>query len=290
MSDRSSAPLVSIILPNYNNAKYVGEAIESVLSQTYTNWELIVIDDGSTDNSVEIIQKYAAQDERIKWLINATNKGVSASRNEGLKRYRGEFICFLDSDDVFLPNKLTDQVACLQQNENIDLVYSDQLVGDEKLSIIRKNEYFIPSIDLREFMAIRNLFSTLCVLLRRKLVEQVGYFDTQLAGGEDWDYWIRCSEKTPFIHLRTDTAIYRQHAAQSHKNIDKMKAAREQVIQKHFNKGRVKRLAWGAHYWTWARKSKYHKKYALTSWYLLKMVYFARSIKNLRTIFIEFVR
>lgn len=288
MSTPSVTPLVSIIMPNYNNRKYIAEAMESVLNQTYTNWELIVIDDGSMDNSVEIIQAYAAKDERIRLLVNATNKGVSASRNEGLKNSNGAFICFLDSDDVFLPNKLSDQVECLQQNSAAGLVYSDQLVSDDKLNIIDKSEYFMPSLDLKEFMSIRNLFSTLTVMLRRKLMEQVGYFDSALSGGEDWDYWIRCSEKTPFIHLKINTAIYRQHVAQSHNNITKMKAAREQVIKKHFNKGRVKHLALGAHYWTWARMSNYHKKYLLTFWYLVQMFYHARTVKNLKTIFSEY--
>lgn len=288
MSTNAIAPLVSIILPNYNNARYVAEAIESVLKQTYTNWELIVIDDGSSDNSVEIIQKVIYRDERIKLIINPVNKGVSASRNEGLKTCKGDFVCFLDSDDIFLPNKLTDQVEYLLQNNTIGLVYSNQLVGDEKLSIIGKSEYFMPSMAIKEFMSIRNLFSTLCVMIRRELIKQVGYFDIKLIGGEDWDYWIRCSEKTTFYHLKRDVAIYRQHSAQSHNNIVKMKQARILVIKKHFNKGNMKRLAWGAHYWTFARMSKFHKDYILTFWYLVQMLYYARTIKNLKTIFSEY--
>lgn len=290
MSSDSVGPLVSIIMPNYNNGQYLAEAIESVQNQTYTNWELVIVDDGSKDNSVDVIQKYAAGDQRIRLLVNATNKGVSASRNEGLKVGKGDFICFLDSDDIFLPNKLADQVACLLQNSSLDLVYANQLVGDEKLNVIDKNEYFVPSIELREFMSIRNLFSPISVMLRRELVEKVGGFDTRLIGGEDWDYWIRCSEKTAFYHIQKTVAMYRQHATQSHNNIAKMKAARARVIKKHFNQGRIKHLALGAHYWTWARMSKYHKNYLMTSWYLLKMIYHTRTVKNFKTIVTEFVR
>lgn len=290
MSTGKETPLVSVIMPNYNGEKYLAEAIESVLNQTYTHWELIAVDDGSKDNSVSIIQTYASKDNRIKLVINPINKGLSASRNEGLKVCEGEFVCFLDSDDIFLPNKLADQVKCLLENGSVGLVYSNQLIGDEKLNITDRSVYVMPTIGLKEFMSIRNLFSTLCVMIRRSVIKEVGYFDVSLAGGEDWDYWIRCSEKTSFYHLKTDVAVYRLHSAQMHHNMPKMKSARELIIKKHFKQGRLKQLAWGAHYWTWARMSKVHKDYRRTFWYLIQMLYHARTIKNLKTIFSEYNR
>lgn len=107
---------VSIIMPNYNCEKFIDETINSVLAQTYGNWELLIVDDCSTDNSVEIIKRYCDTDERIKLLVNETNSGAAASRNWALREATGRWIAFLDSDDIWLPQKLEMQLAFMTDN------------------------------------------------------------------------------------------------------------------------------------------------------------------------------
>lgn len=108
---------VSIIMPNYNCEKFIEETINSVLSQTYNNWELLIVDDCSTDKSVEIIKKFCEQDERIKLFINEKNSGAAASRNWALREASGKWIAFLDSDDLWLPEKLEKQLSFMIEND-----------------------------------------------------------------------------------------------------------------------------------------------------------------------------
>ncbi|WP_299238949.1 glycosyltransferase family 2 protein [Sulfurihydrogenibium sp.] len=126
----SKKDLVSVIMPNYNRAKYISEAIESVISQTYPIWELMIIDDCSTDNSVNIIEEYVAKDERIKLIRLPKNSGPAIARNTGIEVASGRYIAFLDSDDVWLPYKLEKQVKFMREN-NLSLVYSAYYIIDK---------------------------------------------------------------------------------------------------------------------------------------------------------------
>lgn len=120
-----SLPLISIITPCYNSGQFIAETIESVLAQTYTNWELLVIDDCSTDNSADIILTYTKLDNRIKYLKTENPSGSpTLPRNIGIKMAKGRFIAFLDADDMFLPNKLEKQLKCFD-NDKVAIVYSN---------------------------------------------------------------------------------------------------------------------------------------------------------------------
>jgi len=123
-------PLVSIITPSYNASEYIEETIESVLNQTYQNWELIIIDDYSDDNSRDIIEKYIEKNKRIKTIYNEKNMGAAQSRNRGIELSTGKYIAFLDSDDLWLPNKLKKQIK-LMQEENILLSYTSYYTINE---------------------------------------------------------------------------------------------------------------------------------------------------------------
>ena len=108
--------LVSIIMPSYNTAKFISETIESVLVQTYTNWELIIVDDCSTDNTDEVVKSFLS-DNRIKYITNEKNSGAAVSRNRALREAKGKWIAFLDSDDLWLPVKLEKQIAFMKEND-----------------------------------------------------------------------------------------------------------------------------------------------------------------------------
>lgn len=109
--------LVSVIMPSYNTARYISETIESVLTQTYTNWELIIVDDCSTDNTDEVVKPFLS-DDRIKYMKNETNSGAAISRNRALREAEGKWIAFLDSDDLWLPEKLEKQIAFMKKNDH----------------------------------------------------------------------------------------------------------------------------------------------------------------------------
>ncbi|HRS68168.1 MAG TPA: glycosyltransferase, partial [Paludibacteraceae bacterium] len=109
--------LVSIITPAYNSSKFIEETIQSVLAQTYTDWELLITDDCSTDITLEIVEKYAAQDSRIKFFVLDQNSGAAAARNNSLARAQGKYIAFLDSDDLWLPQKLAWQLSYMQEHD-----------------------------------------------------------------------------------------------------------------------------------------------------------------------------
>lgn len=127
----SNAPLVSIITPCYNAALFIERTIESVLSQSYVNWEIIIVDDCSTDESQEIIREYAEKDTRIKLIINQKNMGTAKSRNKAIEVAKGDYIAFLDNDDIWLPQKLEKQIAIMQK-EDIFMSYTAYDLIDKK--------------------------------------------------------------------------------------------------------------------------------------------------------------
>ncbi len=127
----NNSQLVSIIMPLYNCEKYIAETINSVLSQTYTNWELLIVDDFSADNSVQIVKKFAEKDTRIKWWEFERNLGVATARNKAIEKAKGRYIAFLDSDDIWLPEKLAKQIAFMEET-NTTLSYTAYTVIDEQ--------------------------------------------------------------------------------------------------------------------------------------------------------------
>ncbi len=182
-------PRVSVITPTYNRADMIGGAIQSVLDQTYVDWELIVVDDGSTDNTAEVVSAY--DDPRMEYIYQE-NRKLPGARNTGLRAAKGEYVAFLDSDDVFLPGKLELQVAVLDQKPGIGLVAS----GWTEINAERR-----PIRTVRPWRLGRGLtlsdwlyacpFNVLTVLVRREWLDRVGLFDEQQHYVEDWDLWLR---------------------------------------------------------------------------------------------------
>ena len=196
--------LVSVIMPNYNGAKYISIAIESVIFQTYPFWELIIIDDCSTDNSVNIIEEYVAKDKRIKLIRLPKNSGAAIARNTGIEVALGQYIAFLDSDDVWLPNKLEKQITFMKDND-IDLTYSSFYIINESghIKVIRTIKERISYKDLLKTNWIGNL---------------TGIYDTQKLGKvfmenvrhEDYTLWLKILKKIKFAYgLNEPTAKYR---------------------------------------------------------------------------------
>jgi glycosyltransferase involved in cell wall biosynthesis len=180
--------VVSIIIPTYNRAHLVAEAVESVLNQTYRDFELIVVDDGSTDNTEEIVRSFL--DDRVKY-VKQSNKGVSAARNMGIATAKGDFIAFLDHDDLFLPEKLSVQLARMRYDPKVGLVYS-LYFGTMGTEAPRRLAGACHSPVELHHLLLGSLIHLSTALVRRSYLQQVGGFDEQLRyGGEDRDICLR---------------------------------------------------------------------------------------------------
>lgn len=200
-------PRVSVIIPTYNRAQLVGRAIQSVLNQTYQDFELIVVDDCSTDNTAQIVKGIG--DERVKYIPHQVNKGASAARNTGIRAARGELIGFLDSDDEWLPEKLQRQVDKFDSaSANVGLVYGGYVViDDETKRTIRqenpsKRGYVFRGILREDFVGSPT------PLVKRECFEKVGLFDEEMQFGEDWDMWVRIAQHYEFDFLREMVANF----------------------------------------------------------------------------------
>jgi glycosyltransferase involved in cell wall biosynthesis len=188
---------VSVIVPTFNRATKVQRAISSVFSQTFTDYEIIVVDDGSTDHTLEVL---APLQDRITHLVHRTNQGVSAARNSGIKASSAPFIAFLDSDDSWLPEKLHVQVrffkdhpeAVACQTEEV-WVRNGQRVNPRQKHLKPSGDIFVPSLKLC-------LVSPSAVMLKRSLLDQVGLFNEDFPVCEDYDLWLRISCRHP-VHL-----------------------------------------------------------------------------------------
>ena len=189
-------PLVSVIIPTYNRGWIIKEAIDSVLAQDYTEFELIVVDDGSTDHTSDVLDSYG---DDIKVLFQK-NKGVSAARNRGIAEASGKFIAFLDSDDLWLPQKLTVQIEFFNQTPDALICQTEEVWIRNGLRVNPKKRHkkpsgmiFNPSLELC-------LVSPSAVMIRRSLFGRVGKFDETLPACEDYDLWLRISCRFP-VHL-----------------------------------------------------------------------------------------
>jgi glycosyltransferase involved in cell wall biosynthesis len=182
-------PRVSVIIPTYNDAHYLGEAIRSVLDQTYQDFEVIVVDDGSKDNPDAVVEAFG--DPRIRNICQE-NKGLPGARNTGIKAAQGDFITLLDADDTFLPNKLEDQVAFLDAHPDIGLVAGGWISVDEQRNLFRISEPWQtwPELSVGAVLVECPLMVH-CVLLRREALDQVGLFDESMKWQEDRDFWLR---------------------------------------------------------------------------------------------------
>jgi glycosyltransferase involved in cell wall biosynthesis len=184
---------VSVILPCYNGSRWIESAINSVLGQTYGNLELVVVDDGSTDSSKEIVVPYLP-DERVRYIYQE-NRGFSAAVNRGIKESRGDLIGFIGQDDLWLPNKLELQVKYLSENKDLDLVHSSYFVIDPQGRIVGIRNVEIPNVSskrkLIEKLFLVNFIGFETVLVKRRCFDEVGFFDERMKGFSDHDMWLR---------------------------------------------------------------------------------------------------
>lgn len=208
-------PQVSIIIPTYNRANLIGHAIQSVLLQDFTDFELIVVDDGSTDDTAAIVGGFS--DERLIFIVQE-NGGRSAARNRALAQAKGQFIAFLDSDDMYVPTKLGRQVAFLRAHATFEMVYTSAECVDFDGKPLPGQRYVASAEgDIYRLVAFfRPLTITLpTVMLRREVLDRVGFFDEGLDRFEDTDLWRRVSKNHRIGAMPEVTCILRTHSDNS---------------------------------------------------------------------------
>lgn len=187
-------PLVSIIIPLFNREKTIQRAVDSVLNQTYTNIEVIVVDDGSTDDSVKMLHKYV-DDNRVKVFCQPQNKGANAARNRGIREARGEYIAFHDSDDAWLPDKLEKQIRCMERDEFYVSFCAFKRHYEGAVQIVPNISEQLSCESIRERLRRGNIVGTPTLVLHKSVVSAVGVFDEEMPRLQDYEYMIRIVKK-----------------------------------------------------------------------------------------------
>src|SRR5262245_22947148 len=232
------APRVSVIIPAYNRADLIGETIESVLNQTFDDFEIIIVDDGSTDSTSEVVRKF---DGPIKYLYQE-NRGRSCARNRGFEVSVGDYVCFLDSDDVLKPGMLERQVSLLDSNSRLGFVYSDYQFINQTGEILPRPEVFrgrpLRRGDIFRFLIYFDFIPPSTVLARRDCMDKTGLFESSLEPAEDLDWLLRmtCMYETDYIP--EPLCQFRKHDGNTPSNA--IEEATTRVIMKHLSSERTK--------------------------------------------------
>jgi len=192
----NSTPLASVLIPVYNGTTFLADAIRSVQNQTSQNFEIIIVDDGSHDDSYALAQKFAEVDCRIK-ALRQSNGGTQAARNTALHHATGEWIALLDQDDVWLPKKLEHQFALLKVSPHANLLFANYIHWDgvRDLGLRYTKHHKFPDGDVGKMLARWCLFGASTVMIRRAIAEKLGGFDSKFHLSGDWDLWLRLAEK-----------------------------------------------------------------------------------------------
>lgn len=228
---QSITPLVSVIIPTYNRAHLISQSIESVLNQTFKDYEIIVVNDGSTDNTKELLStRYG---EKILYIGKKKNKGLSAARNTGIEASRGKYIAILDDDDEWLPHKLEMQIDLMHKNQSLGLVYCGYYEVNRYSEVIREIKA------TRRGYVFSNLLCGNCIvpasaaLVKREVFFKTGYFDENLSSCEDWDMWLRVSQSYEVDFVDQPLVKYKIHDYNMHKNLLIMEKSTFSVLNKY---------------------------------------------------------
>lgn len=252
-------PKVSVIIPAYNSMPCLVETIDCVLQQTFTDFEVIVIDDGSSDNTATWVKQVS--DRRVK-LISQANQGASGARNTGIAHASGEYLAFLDADDLWQPTKLEKQVRCLEQNPAVGLVYTWVAIVDRQGKLTGRVFASEAQGNVWYAIAERNIIWCGSSPMVRRQCLDVGLFDCDLPTLEDWEMWIRIAAKYPFAVLKEPLTYYRQLSNSLSKNWQLMEQSFYLVIEKTFQSLASEQL--------YLKYQSYHYAYICLAWKCLQ--------------------
>ena len=204
-------PIVTVFIPCYNAEKFISETIESVLAQTYQNFEILIIDDGSTDNSRKIIEEYAHKDARIRSLYNEGNKGVGYTRNRGIKEARGKYLAVMDADDVAVPNRLEKEIQYLEEHGSVGAVSGMMYMIDERGNKSGKSRLIAyEAQDVKAHLFFENVIVNSASVYRLDTVRKCNIrYKDNYCGVEDYMFWCMLSNHTDIVVLDEYFVYYR---------------------------------------------------------------------------------
>ena len=225
---------VSIIIPTYNRAEFLTEALDSIMSQTYKDFELIVVDDGSSDNTKEVVKNF---DGEIKYLYRK-NQGVSAARNLGINEAKGDFLSFLDSDDLWERNKLEKQMDFFDKNKEAKVCYTDEIWARKGKRVNQMKKHAKYSGNIFEKSLPLCIISASSITIKKDVFARVGLFDESLIVCEDYDLWLRISNEYP-VYFISEKLITKRggHKDQLSKKYWGMDRFRIKVLEKLLSNG-----------------------------------------------------
>ena len=226
-------PVVSAIITVYNNEQTVADAIESFLGQTFRNLEIIVVDDGSTDGTRQLIeQRYGGQVRTVR----QTNRGSAAARNAGVRSARGEYVAFMDGDDISLPERVRLQVRVLEQRPEVGLVYGNIYLMEAARRELRLRRGIgrYKSGHVWHDLVIKNFVPFSTIMVRRECLHDIGLFDESIRSSEDWHLLVRLARRCEFFYLDEPLVQYRIHAHSKTANLEEKERAFKRVQAKIF--------------------------------------------------------
>jgi glycosyltransferase involved in cell wall biosynthesis len=224
-----STPALSVVIPAFNAARHVSQAVDSALQQTFRDVEIVVVDDGSTDDTLARLAPYG---ERIR-IVRQANAGVALARNAGSAAARGRYVAFLDADDVWQPDKTHRQLEALAQEPDARASYTAfQLVADDLTPKEVRRTVRQGSL-VEDLLCLGNVVGTpSTVVCERDLLREVGGFDPDLSLGADWDLWLRLSVRTPFAYVDEPLVLYRVHEANMSRDVGLLERDSVRLLEK----------------------------------------------------------
>jgi glycosyltransferase involved in cell wall biosynthesis len=233
---------VSVLIPCYNQARYLPAAVHSVQAQSMADWEVIIINDGSTDNTDMVAKQLT--DSRIHYVLQS-NQGLAAARNTGIGLARGEYLVFLDSDDELEPQFLQIGLEILNADQSLAGIYCRNYHIDEQENVLPEiGGHVIARADFRRRMLEGGFFPPHAVIIRAAIAHEVGLFDTNLSGEADWDFWLRVSERHQMEGVNKPLVRYRVHSASMSTDLAHMRADCFAVLGKHFGSSTASSTTW----------------------------------------------
>ena len=238
-------PQLTVLMPVYNAEKFLDESINSILSQTYSDFELLILDDASTDNSLKIIKNYAKKDKRIKVLTNKTNQKQAKCRNRLLKNSKTEFIAWMDADDISLPVRLQTQIDFLEKNPSIDVVSSRVSFFGDKSHLRREflfnsQEFLLDHQIKSDFLFNSAVVGGCSMVKMEKIIPHKIFYNEKLIASEDYQYWIDCCPFICFANIDTILYNYRRHPFQNTADQKRLKKINSVIIKNHLSKFGIK--------------------------------------------------
>ena len=226
-------PKVSIVVPTYNAEGTILETIRSVQQQTFSDFEIIIVNDGSTDQTLKVLT--TVSDYRLK-VFSYSNAGVSVARNRGMSHATGEFIAFLDPDDLWTPDKLELQLQALQQHPEAGVAYSRTYYMDEQGKFCHTDNAPLLEGNIYEELLAQNFLASIGsnVLIRKEAIDSVGEFDPKLTHAEDWEFCIRLAAQWPYVAVQKPQVFYRQSLSSASSKVEIMEQGSLAVIEQAF--------------------------------------------------------